>query len=64
MLSRLAKALRLLCLFILMIGAAYMALVYHAYAISGCFAMAATLILLGSSLSKPVQKNGTDVSKH
>lgn len=76
MLSRLAKALRLLCLFILMIGAVYMALVHHSYAISGCFALAAVLILLGGSLNKPIQKNiyedsavimqknDKDVSKH
>lgn len=56
MLSRLAKALRLLSLFILMIGAVYMALVHHAYAISGCFTLAAILILLGSSLNKPIPK--------
>lgn len=56
MLSRLAKMLRLLCLLILMAGAVYMALVHHAYAISGCFILAAILILLGNSLNKPVQK--------
>lgn len=56
MLSRLAKALRLLCLLILMVGAVYMALVHHTYAISGCFALAALLLLLGSILKKPIQK--------
>lgn len=56
MLSRLANALRLLCLLILTVGAVYMALVHHAYAISGCFVLAALLILLGSSLNKPVHK--------
>ena len=50
MLERIAKLLNLLSVLILLLGALYFALAYQSYGISGCFAVAAVLLLLCYSL--------------
>ena len=46
MIRKIAKLLLVLGIVILLLGAVYMALVHRAYAISGCFAVAAVLLVL------------------
>ena len=46
MISKTTKRLLILGIVILVAGAVHMALVHHAYAISGCFAVAALLLVL------------------
>lgn len=50
--KKITRLLLLLSILIMVIGAIYIALIHHAYAISGCFCAAGVLLLLCYSSSK------------
>lgn len=52
MLKRVSSLLILIASFIMFVGAIYIALVHHSYAISSCFVVAGVLLLFGNSSSK------------
>lgn len=61
MISKIAKLLLILGIVILVLGAVYMAIVHRAYAISGCFGVAAVLLLFLCILPN---KKQIDITKH
>ena len=60
MISKIAKFLLVLGIVILVVGAVYMALVHRAYAISGCFVVAALLLVLLCILPNKKRDNYLD----